>query len=83
MFCGAANARKSGPQADLPSAGFINRGGKSRIELCPRVVAVTGNLGDDAKHYQGDHKATVGIEEMSSADAKRLLNGQTRPMLCR
>ncbi len=40
----------------LENAGFINRGGKGshRNLIHPKGVAITisGNLGDDAKHYQ-------------------------------
>ena len=43
--------------ADLERAGFVNRGGKGshRNFVHPNVakpVAMSGNLGDDAKHYQ-------------------------------
>ena len=43
--------------ADLERAGFVNRGGKGshRNFIHPNVakpVAIAGNLGDDAKHYQ-------------------------------
>ena len=43
--------------ADLQSAGFVNRGGKGshRNFVHPRVVrpvTISGNLGDDARHYQ-------------------------------
>ena len=41
---------------DLESAGFVNRGGKGshRNFLHEQGIALTisGNLGDDAKHYQ-------------------------------
>jgi predicted RNA binding protein YcfA (HicA-like mRNA interferase family) len=41
---------------ELEKAGFINRGGKGgyRNFIHPKGVALTisGNLGDDAKHYQ-------------------------------
>jgi len=41
---------------ELEQAGFINRGGKGghRNFIHPKGVALTisGNLGDDAKHYQ-------------------------------
>ena len=42
---------------ELERAGFINRGGKGshRNFVHPNVakpVTVSGNLGDDAKHYQ-------------------------------
>jgi predicted RNA binding protein YcfA (HicA-like mRNA interferase family) len=42
---------------DLETAGFVNRGGKGshRNFVHPKVakpVSVSGNLGDDAKHYQ-------------------------------
>lgn len=41
---------------DLERAGFINRGGKGnhRNYLHPKGIAITisGNPGDDAKHYQ-------------------------------
>lgn len=42
---------------DLERAGFVNRGGKGshRNFVHPNVakpVAISGNLGDDAKHYQ-------------------------------
>ena len=43
--------------ADLERAGFVNRGGKGshRNFVHPKVarpVVMSGNLGDDAKHYQ-------------------------------
>ena len=43
--------------AELESAGFVNRGGKGshRNFIHPRTrkpVTISGNLGDDAKHYQ-------------------------------
>jgi predicted RNA binding protein YcfA (HicA-like mRNA interferase family) len=42
--------------ADLERAGFVNRGGKGshRSFMHPTGVRITisGNLGDDAKHYQ-------------------------------
>jgi predicted RNA binding protein YcfA (HicA-like mRNA interferase family) len=43
--------------ADLLAAGFINGGGKGshRNFVHPKVVrpvTISGNLGDDAKHYQ-------------------------------
>ncbi len=43
--------------ADLGRAGFVNRGGKGshRNFVHPNVekpVAMSGNLGDDARHYQ-------------------------------
>lgn len=43
--------------ADLKSAGFVDRGGKGshRNFVHPKVVrpiTISGNLGDDAKHYQ-------------------------------
>ncbi len=41
---------------DLENAGFINRGGKGshRNYIHPKGIAITvsGNLGDDVKHYQ-------------------------------
>jgi predicted RNA binding protein YcfA (HicA-like mRNA interferase family) len=42
--------------ADLERAGFVNRGGKGshrnfRHPKGPRVT-ISGNTGDDAKHYQ-------------------------------
>ena len=41
---------------ELEKAGFINRGGKGshRNLIHPRGIAITisGNLGDEAKHYQ-------------------------------
>jgi len=42
---------------DLEEAGFVNRGGKGshRNYVHPMVikpVTISGNLGDDAKHYQ-------------------------------
>jgi predicted RNA binding protein YcfA (HicA-like mRNA interferase family) len=41
---------------ELEQAGFLNRGGKGghRNFIHPKGVALTisGNLGDDAKHYQ-------------------------------
>jgi len=41
---------------DLEKAGFINRGGKGshRNLIHPKGIAITisGNPGDDAKHYQ-------------------------------
>lgn len=43
--------------AELEGAGFVDRGGKGshRNFVHPKVarpVTVSGNLGDDAKHYQ-------------------------------
>jgi len=43
--------------AELERAGFVNRGGKGshRSFVHPRVarpITVSGNAGDDAKHYQ-------------------------------
>ena len=43
--------------AELERAGFVNRGGKGshRNFIHPNVikpVIISGNLGDDAKHYQ-------------------------------
>jgi len=42
--------------ADLERAGFVNRGGKGshRNFMHPRGfrVTISGQLGDDAKHYQ-------------------------------
>jgi predicted RNA binding protein YcfA (HicA-like mRNA interferase family) len=43
--------------AELERAGFVNRGGKGghRNFVHPRVVkpvTISGNAGDDAKHYQ-------------------------------
>lgn len=43
--------------ADLERAGFVNRGGKGshRNLVHPKVtkpLVMSGNLGDDAKHYQ-------------------------------
>ena len=42
---------------DLETAGFVNRGGKGdhRNFVHPKVtkpVTISGNLGEDAKHYQ-------------------------------
>lgn len=53
--------------ADLQSAGFINRGGKGshRNFVHPKVVrpvTISGNLGDDAKHYQ-ERAVRAAIEE--------------------
>ena len=53
--------------ADLLAAGFINRGGKGshRNFVHPKVVrpvTISGNLGDDAKHYQ-ERAARAAIEE--------------------
>ena len=50
--------------ADLQSAGFVNRGGKGshRNFVHPKVmrpVTISGNLGDDAKHYQERVKAAI------------------------
>ena len=52
---------------DLEAAGFINRGGKGshRNFVHPKVVktlTISGNLGDDAKHYQ-EKAVRVAIEE--------------------
>ena len=52
---------------DLEAAGFINRGGKGshRNFVHPKVVktlAIFGNLGDDAKHYQ-EKAVRAAIEE--------------------
>jgi predicted RNA binding protein YcfA (HicA-like mRNA interferase family) len=43
--------------AELETAGFVDRGGKGSHKnfVHPKVarpVTVSGNLGDDAKHYQ-------------------------------
>ena len=43
--------------ADLENAGFVNRSGKGShrnfVHLNVRMpVTISGNLGDDAKHYQ-------------------------------
>jgi len=43
--------------AELESAGFVGRGGKGRHKnfVHPKVarpVTISGNPGDDAKHYQ-------------------------------
>lgn len=53
--------------ADLLSAGFIDRGGKGshRNFVHPKVVrpvTISGNLGDDAKHYQ-ERAVRAAIEE--------------------
>jgi predicted RNA binding protein YcfA (HicA-like mRNA interferase family) len=52
---------------DLQKAGFVNRGGKGshRNFVHPRVkkpITVSGNEGDDAKHYQ-EKAARLAIEE--------------------
>ena len=43
--------------ADLEKAGFMNRGSKGSHRNfihpnCPFLVILSGNSGDDAKHYQ-------------------------------
>jgi len=43
--------------AELEKAGFVDRGGKGnhRNYVHPKIrklVTISGNLGDDAKHYQ-------------------------------
>lgn len=43
--------------ADLERAGFVNRGGKGSHRhfvhpSVPKPVTISGNPGDDAKHYQ-------------------------------
>ena len=43
--------------ADLKRAGFVDRGGKGshrnfRHPKVTKPVVISGNLGDDAKHYQ-------------------------------
>jgi predicted RNA binding protein YcfA (HicA-like mRNA interferase family) len=43
--------------ADLERAGFVNRGGKGSHRnfvhsKVTKPVVISGNLGDDAKHYQ-------------------------------
>ena len=43
--------------AQLQAAGFVDRGGKGSHRnfvhaRCSRPVTISGNLGDDAKHYQ-------------------------------
>jgi predicted RNA binding protein YcfA (HicA-like mRNA interferase family) len=53
--------------ADLERAGFVNRGGKGshRNFVHPNIarpVVISGNLGDDAKHYQV-RAAQLAIEE--------------------
>ncbi len=52
---------------DLEAAGFVNRGGKGdhRNFVHPRVVrpvTVSGNTGEDAKHYQ-EKSVRAAIEE--------------------
>jgi predicted RNA binding protein YcfA (HicA-like mRNA interferase family) len=52
---------------DLERAGFVNRGGKGshRNFVHPKVrkpVTVSGNLGDDALHYQ-EKAVRLAIEE--------------------
>jgi len=52
---------------DLEKAGFIDRGGKGghRNFLHPKVrkpVTVSGNMGDDALHYQ-ERAVRLAIEE--------------------
>lgn len=53
--------------ADLERAGFFNRGGKGshrKFEHKTGVnVTVSGNLGDDAKHYQ-EKKVKEAIKEV-------------------
>ncbi len=53
--------------AELEGAGFVDRGGKGshRNFVHPKVarpVTISGNLGDDAKHYQ-IRAVRVAIEE--------------------
>jgi predicted RNA binding protein YcfA (HicA-like mRNA interferase family) len=53
--------------SELESAGFVNRGGKGshRNFAHPRViktVTLSGNLSDDAKHYQ-EKAVRAAIEE--------------------
>jgi len=55
---------------DLEKAGFLNRGGKGshRNFVHPRVrkpVTVSGQLGDDALHYQ-ERAVRLAIEESRS-----------------
>jgi predicted RNA binding protein YcfA (HicA-like mRNA interferase family) len=51
---------------ELEQAGFINRGGKGnhRNFIYPKGFALTvsGNLGDDAKHYQ-EKEVVIKIKE--------------------
>ena len=52
---------------DLEQAGFVNRGGKGshRNFIHPNVtkpVVISGQLGDDAQHYQ-EKAVKVAIEE--------------------
>ena len=52
---------------DLEQAGFVNRGGKGshRNFIHPHVtkpVVISGQLGDDAQHYQ-EKAVKVAIEE--------------------
>jgi predicted RNA binding protein YcfA (HicA-like mRNA interferase family) len=51
---------------ELEQAGFINRGGKGnhRNFIHPKGFALTvsGNLGDDAKHYQ-EKEVVIKIKE--------------------
>ena len=52
---------------DLEAAGFVNRGGKGdhRNFVHPRVVkpvTISGNTGEDAKHYQ-EKSVRTAIEE--------------------
>ena len=52
---------------DLEGAGFVNRGGKGshRNFVHPKVaktITISGNSGDDAKHYQ-EKAVRTAIEE--------------------
>ena len=53
--------------ADLEKAGFVNRGGKGshRNFTHPKGVRVTlsGNPGDDVKHYQDVRRALDAVKE--------------------
>ena len=53
--------------ADLEAMGFVDRGGKGshRNFVHPKVtktVTISGNLGDDAKHYQ-EKAVRAAVEE--------------------
>jgi predicted RNA binding protein YcfA (HicA-like mRNA interferase family) len=53
--------------SDLEAAGFVNRGGKGKHRnfVHPQVsrpVTISGNTGDDAKHYQA-RAVKAAIEE--------------------
>ncbi len=54
---------------ELEKAGFVNRGGKGnhRNFIHPKGIAMTisGNLGDDAKHYQ-EKEVELKIERSSA-----------------